>query len=91
MGWAEILWIAWSLRCTRNDGGGKKMLYASCGKWITDKEMENETFLSIREFRYSKKKKEMEFLNGGPGKVVHKRGFELPRFQEHPCKMGLVE
>jgi hypothetical protein len=66
------------------------MLCASCGKWITDQEMENETFLSIREFRYSKKKK-MEFLDGGLVKVVHKRCFEPPHFQEHPCKMGLVE
>jgi hypothetical protein len=70
---------------------GKRMLCAYCGKRITDKEMKNETFVSIREFRYGKKKEGMEFLEGGFTRIVHRRCFVPPQLEEHPCKMGLVE
>ncbi|OGP78023.1 MAG: hypothetical protein A2V86_15065 [Deltaproteobacteria bacterium RBG_16_49_23] len=67
------------------------MICAYCGKKITEKEMKNETFVSIREFRYGKKKREMEFLDEGLTKIVHRRCFESAYFEEHPCKRGLVE
>jgi hypothetical protein len=67
------------------------MLCAYCGRRITEIEMKNETFISIREFRYGKKGKGMEFPAEGLTKIVHRRCFVPSDFEEHPCKRGLVE
>jgi hypothetical protein len=72
-------------------GGNKDMSCAYCGKYITEEEKESETFVWIREFKYRKKKSEMEFIGGGFSKVVHRRCFVLSYVEEHPCKRGLVE
>ena len=67
------------------------MICAYCGKKITEKEMKNETFILIREFKYGRKEGEMKFIDGGFSMLVHRRCFTSPYIEAHPCKKGLVE
>ena len=67
------------------------MSCANCGRYITEEEMKNETFVWIREFRYGRKKNKMEFIGNGLSKVVHRRCFVPSYVEEHPCKRGLIE
>ena len=67
------------------------MSCAYCGKNITREEMKNEIFVWAREFKYGKRKNEMEFSHEGLSKVLHRRCFSISSVEEHPCKRGLVE
>jgi hypothetical protein len=62
-----------------------------CGKEMTDEEMKNETFISIREFKYGRKKTEIEFIDEGFSLFIHRRCFVPPYAETHPCMRGLVE
>jgi hypothetical protein len=62
-----------------------------CGKMVTEEEMRNETLVSIREFKYDRKKSEIKFMDGGVSLLVHKRCFAPPYPEAHPCMRGWVE
>ncbi len=62
-----------------------------CKKQITKEEIERDKFISIREFKYGKKRGEMKYINGGLSTVVHRDCFKPGYSEEHPCIRGLVE
>jgi hypothetical protein len=66
------------------------MSCAYCGKQISRKEMKNETFVSIRQFRYGKNN-EMKFIDEGISEVIHKKCFMPSYVEGHPCTRGLAE
>ena len=67
------------------------MSCAYCGKNIAREEMKTGIFVWAREFKYGKRKNEMEFSQEGLSKVLHRRCFSISSVEEHPCKRGLVE
>lgn len=79
------------LRVVGVGANGGIMFCAYCNKKITEEEMKNGTFVSIREFKYGKKKSEMKFIEGGLSILFHRRCFTPSYVEGPPCKKGLVE
>ncbi len=77
-------------RQNRTRKEGRKVICDYCQRPITKEEIERERFISIREFKYGKKR-EMKYINGGLSMVIHRDCLRPGYSEEHPCIRGLVE